>query len=275
MDVEAYRAALAAHLNIDLQGLQAVERVGAVARSDARAKAMLDRIDEHMEIFEELPKQKAADDNERELAKWIHNVTTGQNELSDEHRARFDALVNRSAQQKQTAQDRVLDVKAFVKEHGRAPHSGRPDASPQERELARWIGNVRDRGFVGLDERLRAELEVAIDSEYIQLCAFEAWCEKNQRMPREKAEDDEERKLANFAANRERGGRPSHTVFNALDTFEQLRERFANKEAARRAARERAAQVQRAEECRREQLCLLYTSPSPRDQRGSRMPSSA
>ena len=25
----------------------------------------------------------------------------------------------------------------------------------------------------------------------------------------------------------------------------------------------------------RDQLCLLYTSPSPRDQRGSRMPSSA
>ena len=142
MDVEAYRAALAAHLNIDLQGLQAAGRVGAAARSDAHAKAMLDRIDEHLEIFEELPKQKAADDNERELAKWIHNVTTGQNELSDEHRARFDALVNRSAQQKQTAQDRVLDVKAFVKEHGRMPHSDRPDASQQERKLALWIGHV-------------------------------------------------------------------------------------------------------------------------------------
>ncbi len=61
MDVEAYRAALAAHLNIDLQGLQAVGRVGATARSDAHAKAMLDRIDEHLEIFEELPKRKAAD----------------------------------------------------------------------------------------------------------------------------------------------------------------------------------------------------------------------
>ena len=69
MDVEAYRAALAAHLNIDLQGLQAVGRVGAAARSDAHAKAMLDRIDEHLDIYEELPKQKAADDNERELAK--------------------------------------------------------------------------------------------------------------------------------------------------------------------------------------------------------------
>ena len=201
-----------------------------------------------------MPKQKAADDNERELAKWIHNVTTGHVELSDEYRARFDALVNRSAQQKQTAQDRVLDVKAFVKEHGRAPHSGRPDASQQERKLALWIGHVRERGFGGLDDRLRAELEVAIDEEYIKLCAFEAWCEKHQRMPREKAKDDEERKLANFAANRERGGRPSHTVFNALDTFEQLRERFGDKEAARRAARERAAQVQRAEQCRREQL---------------------
>ena len=35
------------------------------------------------------------------------------------------------------------------------------------------------------------------------------------------------------------------------------------------------ALAQAAEQTLKTQLCLLYTSPSPRDQRGSRMPSSA
>ena len=44
----------------------------------------------------------------------------------------------------------------------------------------------------------------------------------------------------------------------------------------RRAAREkRRAQKRKEEEERQARICLLYTSPSPRDQRGSRMPSSA
>ena len=37
--------------------------------------------------------------------------------------------------------------------------------------------------------------------------AERAWCEEHQRWPSERAKDDKERKLANFAANRERGGR--------------------------------------------------------------------
>ena len=39
----------------------------------------------------------------------------------------------------------------------------------------------------------------------------------------------------------------------------------------------KAVQVRRADIVERDgvEICLLYTSPSPRDQRGSRMPSSA
>ena len=37
----------------------------------------------------------------------------------------------------------------------------------------------------------------------------------------------------------------------------------------------RVARVQVEDSCTVSSLCLLYTSPSPRDQRGSRMPSSA
>ena len=45
VDPDAYRAALAAYLNLDLQ---AVGQAGAAARSDARAKEMLDQIEEHV-----------------------------------------------------------------------------------------------------------------------------------------------------------------------------------------------------------------------------------
>ena len=47
------------------------------------------------------------------------------------------------------------------------------------------------------------------------------------------------------------------------------------REAARRVAAAKAARATKAAEARRAAACLLYTSPSPRDQRGSRMPSSA
>ena len=53
----------------------------------------------------------------------------------------------------------------------------------------------------------------------------------------------------------------------------QEERRVAAEREAQRVAAERAAeQARRAEE---RWACLLYTSPSPRDQRGSRMPSSA
>ena len=91
----------------------------------------------------------------------------GQNELSEENRARFDELVNRRAWQRRTARERVLEVKAFVEKHGRGPQRKAPDASPREHLLARWIGNVRDRGFEGLDERSRAELEALLDADRI------------------------------------------------------------------------------------------------------------
>ena len=85
VDPDAYRAALAAYLNLDLQ---AVGQVGAAARSDARAKEMLDQIEEHVFVADELPRRKAKDAKEAELAKWMDNVSTGHTKLSDELRAR-------------------------------------------------------------------------------------------------------------------------------------------------------------------------------------------
>eukprot|EP00959_Pyramimonas_sp_CCMP1952_P397396 8326750-Pyramimonas_sp.AAC.1 len=70
---------------------------------------MLDRIEEHVEVLDELPKQKAADEEEAELAMWINNVSKGQNELDDDNQERFDKLVNRRAWQRRTAQERVLE----------------------------------------------------------------------------------------------------------------------------------------------------------------------
>ena len=56
-------------------------------------------------------------------------------------------------------------------------------------------------------------------------------------------------------------------------------ERRRHQVEAERAAAERRAQKEKVDEERaaaeRAEACLLYTSPSPRDQRGSRMPSSA
>ena len=52
-------------------------------------------------------------------------------------------------------------------------------------------------------------------------------------------------------------------------------EEKAKKEAEAAAAKEAAAKKEAEEAAAREAACLLYTSPSPRDQRGSRMPSSA
>ena len=108
---------------------------------------------------------------------------------------------------------------------------------------------MRDRGFEGLDERGRAQLEAVLDAEHMQFRALEAWCAKHNRMPAEKAEDDEERRLANFIANRERKGRASW--FNAPASFDQLRQKYAQSSAARRDAQNREAEAQRLEEQRR------------------------
>ena len=114
------------------------------ARS-ARVRAMLDRIEEHVDVLDELPKQKAEDAEEAKLGRWIHNVTEGQNELDEENRARFDALVNRGAWRRREARQRVLEVKAFVEKYGRAPQRLGPDNDPREHLLARWVEHVRAR----------------------------------------------------------------------------------------------------------------------------------
>eukprot|EP00959_Pyramimonas_sp_CCMP1952_P039198 820559-Pyramimonas_sp.AAC.1 len=307
LDIEVYRAALAAHLGIDMSGVQHagadarardhseemlsalashVDQHGRVPRKaesalgkwvdnvssrhieltpqrrarfdglvrrrearSARARAMLDRIAEHVDVLDELPKRGAEDEEEAKLATWIDHVTRGQNELDDDNRARFDALVNRPAGLRREARGRVLEVAAFVKKHGRAPQSSSLSGSPREHLLARWIGNLRDRGFEGLDAVGRAQLEEVLDADRIQFRALEAWCEKHKRMPSEKVKDDEERKLANFIANRERKDRPASS-FNAPASFAQLRERFAQSAAARRDAQSREAEAQRLEEQR-------------------------
>merc|ERR1712113_252757 len=194
----------------------------------------------------------AEDEEEAELARWIHNVSTGHATLSEENQARFDALVNRRAWQRRGARERVLEVKAFVEKYWRGPRRDAPDGGPRERMLAKWVENVRARGLEGLDERWRAELEVALDTERIRLTALQAWCAEHQRWPREKAMDDEERRPANFAVDRERRGRPS--TLNVRDAFDELRERYAQTAAATRGARDRAEQAQRLEEQRQEQL---------------------
>ena len=230
LDIEVFRAALAAHLGIDMSGVQ---HAGADARSrdhteemlsalashvdqhgrvpaqkdsalgrwvdlvaegqnvltpqrrarfdwlvdrrearSARARAMLDRIEEHVDVLDELPKRGADDEEEAKLARWINNVTDGQNELDDDNKARFDALVNRRAGRRREARERVLEVAAFVKKHGRAPQSSALSGSPREHLLARWIGNVRDRGFEGLDEVGRAQLEEVLDADRIQFLSL-------------------------------------------------------------------------------------------------------
>ena len=136
---------------------------------DARARAMLDRIEEHVDVLEELPKRGAEDEEEAELSRWINNVSMCQNELSEENRARFDKLVNRRAWQRRAAWERVHEVKAFVEKYGRGPQRDAPDASPRERLLAIWLGNGRARGFEGLDERLRLELEVTLGKYTVRL----------------------------------------------------------------------------------------------------------
>eukprot|EP00959_Pyramimonas_sp_CCMP1952_P376355 7883172-Pyramimonas_sp.AAC.1 len=171
---------------------------------------MLDRVEGHAQVLEELPKRSAEDGDEAALAKWIRRVSTGQNVLSEENRARFDAPVNRGAWRRRTAQECALEVRAFVEQRGRAPQRVSQDENPRERQLqARWVEHVRDRSFQGVGDRWRAELKVALDFEHRRLQAWEAWCEERQRWPREKAEGDAGRKLANLVVDRERGERAS------------------------------------------------------------------
>eukprot|EP00959_Pyramimonas_sp_CCMP1952_P311009 6508595-Pyramimonas_sp.AAC.1 len=89
LDIEVYRSALAAHLGIDMSGVQ---HAGAEARSRDAACSMLDRIEEHVDEHGELPRRGAADEDEAKLARWIHNVTEGQNELDADNQERFDGL---------------------------------------------------------------------------------------------------------------------------------------------------------------------------------------
>ena len=42
---------------------------------------MLDRVEEHLFVFDDLPKRGAEDDEERELATWIHRVSEGHTAL--------------------------------------------------------------------------------------------------------------------------------------------------------------------------------------------------
>ena len=71
---------------------------------------------------------------------------------------------------------------------------------------------------------------------------------------------------------------PSRKIFwNADALAEFIEERYPGKYAVPKKAKEVAAKDPAARRTEKSMYsnCLLYTSPSPRDQRGSRMPSSA
>ena len=71
-------------------------------------------------------------------------------------------------------------------------------------------------------------------------------------------------------------GNHSHSHIPAGDlNFEEWRTDFESCEALINAAYAEAGIVRSGHYYRFPYICLLYTSPSPRDQRGSRMPSSA
>ena len=99
----------------------------------ARAAAMLDSIEAFVDAQGRIPKHKAKDEDERRLAKWIHNVSTGQNALSEHHRSRFDALVDRDAALETQARERLAELKVFVLTHSRLPQydSGQTEQEQQ------------------------------------------------------------------------------------------------------------------------------------------------
>ena len=67
--------------------------------------------------------------------------------------------------------------------------------------------------------------------------------------------------------------REKESIQEAVRRFRKLVERSGiKKEMRRREFYEKPSETKRRARLR---ACLLYTSPSPRDQRGSRMPSSA
>ena len=90
-----------------------------------------------------------------------------------------------------------------------------------------------------------------------------------KKMKKEETEELEEKKglYANIHAKRKRGeapAKPGDEDYPAKDAF---------KKAAKTAKKEEV-EIEEGS-MKQARACLLYTSPSPRDQRGSRMPSSA
>ena len=57
--------------------------------------------------------------------------------------------------------------------------------------------------------------------------------------------------------------------------YREMKLRRHYEKPSEKRAREKAAAVRRARKMERKRICLLYTSPSPRDLSTSRMPSSA
>ena len=70
-------------------------------------------------------------------------------------------------------------------------------------------------------------------------------------------------------------GLPGYAELQCQSNFSFLQGASHPEELAARAAELGYAALAITDECSLAGVCLLYTSPSPRDQRGSRMPSSA
>ena len=70
--------------------MSGVQHAGADARSRDHTEEMLEALASHVDEHGCVPSQK-----ESALGTWVHNVSKGQNELTPQRRARFDALVNR------------------------------------------------------------------------------------------------------------------------------------------------------------------------------------
>ena len=184
-------------------------------------------------------------------------MSTGHNIISDEHRRVFESLVDRGSFSFEAFSARVTETKLFVQEHKRAPRRNAADDS--ESQLADWISHALNRGVTLEDEfqsaALLEHLQHAIAPEHIAFCNLRAWCEGNDRWPRESAKDMTERGHALWLANHGRRGRGSlHFEAWIKDELEDLRARFASPAAlARQSKRMQDKVVEERERLRQEE----------------------
>ena len=163
--------------------------------------------------------------------------------------------------------DEEIDIDKILEEHGIDLSEGEAGKSKEVRIIKMKVEGDED---IDVDKLLE---EHGIDLEEGEGKQKRVRIIKKEKGEKGMSAKDRSNRVIKETKEREVEIEEEHTIINIGGDSEEEIMIFQGEDGTRKVIKKKKGKKMKWTE--REDVCLLYTSPSPRDQRGSRMPSSA